>query len=99
LPFEQRDAAGHLAHRPYPTAQSFTGPRFAIKDNCFACHSLPGAYSFNSFLNYRGSNLQDGDNRRPASLSEVSPAEAAESAAKWKADRPNWASLRNLLAK
>jgi hypothetical protein len=81
------------------TGQSFTGPRFAVTENCFACHSFPGAYSFNSFFNYRGSNLREGDTGRPASLSEVSSAEAAEAAARWKAGRASWASLRDLLAK
>jgi hypothetical protein len=80
------------------TAQSFTGPRFPVKEDCFACHSFPGVYSFNSFFNFRVSNLRDGDPRRPAALAETSPEEVSGSAVKWKESRPSWTSLRRLLA-
>jgi hypothetical protein len=69
----------------------------SIKETCFACHSLPGVYSFNSFFNFRLSNLQDGDSGRPAPLAETSPAEVSGAAVKWKEDRPGWTSLRGLL--
>lgn len=66
--------------------------------SCFGCHSLPGVYSFNSYLNYR-SHLHDRDTTaRPFSLSEMPISEVAGAAVKWKAGRPNWAALRKLLA-
>jgi hypothetical protein len=79
--------------------QSFKGPTVAIKETCFACHSLPGVYSFNSFFNYRLSNLRDGDNGRPALLMAMSPAQVSKSAVVWKTERPSWTSLERLLAK
>ncbi len=62
---------------------------------CFACHSYPGVYSFNSFRNFRGGG--GGDNG-PAPLAAMSLAEVNQAAIKWKLDRPNWSSLRRLLA-
>jgi hypothetical protein len=67
--------------------------------SCFGCHSLPGLSSFNSFFNYRTSNLQDGDTAaRPFSLSEMPVSEVAGAAVKWKEGRPNWIALRKRLA-
>jgi hypothetical protein len=72
--------------------------RESIKETCFACHSLPGVYSFNSFFNFRLSNLQDGDSSRPVPLAEMSPEEVSGAAVQWKESRPGWTSLRGLLA-
>ncbi len=69
-----------------------------VKETCFKCHSLPGVYSFNSFLEFRTRSLRDGDDRRPAALAEVSLSDALGSAVKWKEVRPNWTALRELLA-
>jgi hypothetical protein len=69
----------------------------AIKEDCFACHSLPGVASFNSYFNFRG-NLVDAAVARPFSLSEMSVSEVAGAAVKWKEGRPNWTALRKLLA-
>ncbi len=68
-----------------------------LKEKCFACHSLPGVASFNSFFNYR-LNLRDDDGRRPLSLAEMPVSKVAAAAVKWKEGRPNWAALRKLLA-
>ena len=73
-------------------------PQRPIKESCFACHSFPGVYSFNSHFNYRIANTRDGDDRRAAMLAEVSPADADRAAVKWKEGRPNWTALRKLLA-
>jgi hypothetical protein len=99
---EERDfRTGFSAHpddefeslgRPSPEAR-----QEQIRQSCFACHSLPGVYSFNSFFNYRVSNLRDGDNGRPASLREVSVAGALASGVRWKEGRPSWIALRNML--
>jgi hypothetical protein len=68
------------------------------KKVCFACHSLPGVCSFNSYLNYRD-HLHDRDaSARPFSLSEIPVSEADKAAVKWKEGRPNWTALRKLLA-
>jgi hypothetical protein len=77
--------------------QPFTGPRLPVKETCFACHSLPGVYSFNSFYHYRIANWRDGDSRRPAALTEASAAEVAEASVRWKQGRPSWTALRGLL--
>jgi hypothetical protein len=70
-----------------------------IRKNCFTCHSLPGISSFNSFFNYRSSNMQDGDTgARPFSLSEMPVSEVAVAAVKWKEGRPSWKALQKLLA-
>jgi hypothetical protein len=79
------------------SGQPFTGPRSLIMEGCFACHSFPGAYSFNCFFNFRISDLQDGNAGRPAALAEMSPSEALGTAARWKQGRPGWAALRGLL--
>jgi hypothetical protein len=68
-----------------------------IKRNCFACHSLPGVSSFNSFFNYRN-NLSGSDRPRPFSLSEMPVSEVAGAAVKWKEGRPSWTALRKLPA-
>jgi hypothetical protein len=69
-----------------------------VMKGCFACHSLPGVASFNSYLNYRD-HLHDRDSSaRPFSLSEMPVSEAARAAVKWKEGRPNWTALRKLLA-
>jgi hypothetical protein len=69
-----------------------------IKEDCFLCHSLPGVSSFNSYFNYRN-NLNGGDSAaRPFPLSEMSVAEVAGAAVKWKGGRPHWTALRKLLA-
>lgn len=71
--------------------------RLPVTESCFACHSLPGAYSFNSHFHFRVAR-GEGD-PRPAALAEIAPAAALEAAVKWKRGRPDWASLRGLLAK
>jgi hypothetical protein len=83
---------------PIPERSFTQASQHPVRSNCFACHSLPGAYSFNSFFNYRTSNLSDGDTfARPFSLSEMPVSEVAGAAVKWKEGRPNWTSLRKLL--
>ena len=74
----------------FPQARQESVTRF-----CFGCHSYPGVYSFNSFRNFRGGG--GGDNG-PAPLAAMSLAEVNQAAIKWKQDRPNWSSLRRLLA-
>jgi hypothetical protein len=85
--------------RPLRPGQSFPGAdqQFSIRESCFACHSLPGVYSFNSYFNFRVANTQDGDDRRPASLGEVSPSDALGSAVRWKEKQASWTTLRRLL--
>ena len=68
-----------------------------IREKCFACHSLPGVSSFNSFFHYRA-HLLDSDGQRPFSLSVAPVSEVAGAAVKWKERRPNWTALRKLLA-
>jgi hypothetical protein len=81
------------------TGQSFTDrvTQFPVTESCFACHSLPGAYSFNSYFHFRIARGKD--DPRPASLAETAPAAVLEAAVKWKRGRRDWASLRDLLAK
>ena len=68
-----------------------------IKEDCFACHSLPGLSSFNSYFNSRG-NLNGNPVARPFSLAEMPVSEVAGATVKWKEGRPNWTALRKLLA-
>ncbi|HBI44788.1 MAG TPA: hypothetical protein DDY78_18330 [Planctomycetales bacterium] len=68
-----------------------------VKEDCFACHSLPGVSSFNSYFNFRG-NLNGNPVARPFSLAEMPVSEVAGAAVKWKEGRPNWTALRKLLA-
>jgi hypothetical protein len=68
-----------------------------IREKCFACHSLPGVSSFNSFFHYRA-HLLASDGQRPFSLSVAPVSEVAGAAVKWKERRPNWTALRKLLA-
>jgi hypothetical protein len=69
-----------------------------IMKGCFACHSLPGVCSFNSYFNFRA-HLHDRDtSARAFSLSEMAVPKVAGSAVKWKVGRPNWTALRKLLA-
>jgi hypothetical protein len=82
----------------HPPGRSFLeASQSPIKEDCVACHSLPGIASFNSYFNYRG-NLVDATVARPFSLSEMSESEVAGAAVKWKESRPNWTALRKLLA-
>jgi hypothetical protein len=69
----------------------------AFKELCFACHGLPGVYSFNSFFNYRIDMRKD-TTARPFALSAVPIAEAEARAVQWKESRPNWKALRGLMA-
>ena len=88
-----------LERRGYrPEGRSFAETsQEPVRRDCFACHSLPGVSSFNSFFNYRTS-LSGSDRPRPFSLSEMPVSEVATAAVKWKEGRPNWAALRHLLA-
>jgi hypothetical protein len=70
-----------------------------VKNTCFVCHSLPGVFSFNSFFNYRVSNIREGDSRRPFALSEMPVEKVTRAAIRWKEKRPHWTALRRLLAK
>jgi hypothetical protein len=90
------DEFEHTGYRPAdrPFAEASWG---FIKESCFACHSLPGVSSFNSFFNYRR-NLRNSDARRPFSLSEMPVAKVVGAAVKWKEKRSNWTALRKLLA-
>lgn len=67
-----------------------------IKQDCFACHSLPGIASFNSYFNYRG-NLSNATAAHPFALSEMPVSQVAAASVKWKEGRPNWTALRKLL--
>jgi hypothetical protein len=69
----------------------------AVMGSCFACHSLPGVYSFNSHFNFRIADLRSDTRRRPALLDETSAAIVARSAMKWKEGQPSWTALRGLL--
>ena len=64
---------------------------------CFACHSLPGVASFNSYFNYRDHVQAGAAVVRPFPLSQMPVSEVAGAAVKWKEGRPNWAALRKLL--
>jgi len=82
---------------PRPPEQPFFERNSSIiKKECFQCHSLPGAASFNSYFNFRA-NVNDAV-ARPFSLSESPVSEVAGAAVKRKAGRPNWTALRKLLA-
>ena len=87
-------------HESGPRDRSFSDrSQSPIKQDCFACHSLPGIASFNSHFNFRG-HLNDRDTAvRPFSLSEMPVSEVAGAAVKWKEGRPNWTALRKLTAK
>jgi hypothetical protein len=80
-----------------PAGRSFAeASQEPIRRTCFACHSLPGVSSFNSFFNYR-TNLSGSRRPRPFSLSAMPVSEVAGAAVKWKEGRPNWTALRKLL--
>jgi hypothetical protein len=87
-PNDEFESAG----RPFPEVR-----QERIVHTCFFCHSLPGVHSFNTYFNYRISNMRDGDKGRPASLNAVSLDEALAANVKWKKSRPNWNVLRKLL--
>ncbi len=108
--FEEHDfKTGFRAHpwdefeRPLPTDQPFlkrAQPQ-TITGLCFACHRLPGVYSFNSYktdLEYV-MRRKDGDKERPLALSEMAISNVSEAAIGWKKSRPNWKSLLTLLPK
>jgi len=88
-PFERRDPG-----RPFPDPD-----RLLIRQGCFACHSLPGVMSLDSFSDDWRGGIVSGKMRRPAVLSEVSGAEATAAGIAWKKNRPNWIALRDLLSK
>jgi hypothetical protein len=82
---------------PRPLRSFSEGSQGSVKKDCFACHSLPGVSSFNSYFNFRG-HLNDSDTAaRPFSLLETPVAEVAVAAVKWKEGRPHWIALRKLL--
>jgi hypothetical protein len=80
------------------TGQTFTGPRLGVKENCFACHGLPGVTSFNSLQDFHSGIATDGDKRRLYPIQEMKLAEVAGAAVKWKEGRADWTALRKLLA-
>jgi hypothetical protein len=88
--FENREAGA--PDRPF-SARS----QSPVMKGCFACHSLPGVASFNSYFNYRDHVQTGAAVVRPFSLSEMPVSEVAGAAVKWKEGRPNWAALRKLL--
>ena len=88
--FENREASA--PDRPY-SARS----QSPVMEGCFACHSLPGVASLNSYFNYRDHVQAGAAVVRPFSLSEMPVSEVAGAAVKWKEGRPNWAALRELL--
>lgn len=90
--FENRE---HHAPR-LPTPSFSERSQSPIKKDCFACHSLPGVSSFNSYFNFRGG-LVNATEPRPFSLSEMPVSEVTGAAVKWKEGRPNWIALRKLL--
>lgn len=55
-------------------------------------------YSFNSFVNFRVSNLRTGESPCPAALTQMPPAEIGDATVLWKKAQPNWDLLRKLLA-
>jgi hypothetical protein len=83
-----------------PPARSFSESQHVVKQDCFLCHSLPGAASFNSYFNFRGNGslVNRGDVTRPFSLSEMSVSEVDAATVRWKEGRPHWIALRKLLA-
>ena len=83
------------ADQAFPTRNQQVG----IIENCFACHGLPGVYSFNSLQDFRSGITRDGDKLRPFPLAEMSVSQVSDAAVKWKEGQPNWTSLRRLLAK
>jgi hypothetical protein len=88
--FEERESDP----RDRPISETSQSP---IKAGCFACHSLPGVASFNSYFNSRA-HLADSDTAaRPFSLSEMPVSDVVRAAVMWKERRPNWAALRKLL--
>jgi hypothetical protein len=90
------DVFENTGYRP-PDRSFAEASQIPVRDTCFACHSLPGVFSFNSFFHYRV-NLQPRDGQHPFSLTEMPVAEVARAAVKWKEGRPNWTGLRKLLA-
>lgn len=87
-PFERREPG-----RLFPD-----GDRRSIRESCFACHSLPGVLSLNSFSDGWRGGIVSGKMLRPAALSEVPLAEARASGIEWKKGRSNWLALRDLLS-
>jgi len=103
---DERDfKTGFRAHGWDPFERGQDDRRFSegdqppVRQNCFACHSLPGLTSFNSYSDDWRGGLSSGNVRPPPALSEVSVAEALASGSEWKKRRPNWIALRGLLTK
>jgi hypothetical protein len=71
---------------------------FTVRETCFFCHVLPGVYSFNSLQDFQSGMVRDGDKLRPLPLSDQPVSEVTGTAVRWKEGRPNWTSLRKLLA-
>jgi hypothetical protein len=85
---------------PLRPDQSFRDvSRITILANCFACHSLPGIYSFNSLQDFRSGIIRDGDKLRPFPLAEMPVSVATHATVKWKENSPYWIALRTLLIK
>lgn len=85
------------AERPFAEAS-----QPLVFDSCFACHSLPGVYSLNSYFNFRTADLVrarlENDNLpRPTGFAELPIAEARARAARWKEGQASWTALRRLL--
>jgi hypothetical protein len=70
-----------------------------VRQLCFACHSLPGITSFNSYSDDWRSSLSNGKPPRTARLTEITISESISAGVKWREGRPNWIALRELLSK
>lgn len=75
-----------------------TDPRHKnVLESCMGCHSFPGVYSFNSYLNFRSLNLERPEERRPAQLSNAPTQEIGQWYVRAKQERADWKLLRSLL--
>lgn len=67
-------------------------------DSCHSCHGDPGVYSFNTFFPFRFTGVSRPPTPPPARFSAVPVPAALAAAAKWKESRPDWLTLKRLLA-
>jgi hypothetical protein len=92
--YDEFESPPPVPERPFTEAS-----QHVIKESCFACHSLPGVASFNSYFNFRVSDMQTGrTDGRPFSLVEMPVSRVGAAAVKWKEGQPSWTALRKLLA-
>jgi hypothetical protein len=75
------------------------GDHPVVRQLCFACHSLPGITSFNSFSDDWRTSFSNGKRPRTAPLTEMAIRAAIDAGVTWREGRPNCTALRELLSK